>query len=74
MSTSTVSSSPAFPDALDYANRALRREMAIHKALGVPWAVGGDGKVEWIAPEDLPDLPPEDRPVLPDSSAPPQRH
>ena len=59
-------------DALFHANRALRREMAIHRALGVPWAVGGeDGTVRWIPPEDLPDLPLEDRSTLPDSSAPP---
>lgn len=65
---------PGSEDALFYANRALRRAMAIHKALGVPWAVGGEiGTVRWIAPEDLPDLPVEDRPTLPDSSAPPRR-
>lgn len=58
-------------DALDYANRALRRAQAVHKALGVPWAVWRDGAVRWIAPEDLPDLRPEDRPQLPASSAPP---
>jgi hypothetical protein len=59
--------------ALSYANQALRREMAIHKALGVPWVVWDDEKqaVRWIPPEELPDLPPEDRPVLPESSAPP---
>lgn len=62
---------PAMTDALDYANRALRREQAVHKALGVPWAVWRDGAVHWIAPEDLPDLRPEDRSQLPDSSAPP---
>lgn len=62
---------PAMRDALDYANLALRREQAVHKALGVPWAVWRDGAVHWIAPEDLPDLRPEDRPQLPDSSAPP---
>lgn len=61
----------AFRDALDYANRALRREQAVHKALGVPWAVWRDGAVHWIAPEDLPDLRPEDRAILPESSAPP---
>ena len=60
----------AMRNALDYANRALRREQAVHKALGVPWAVWRDGAVHWIAPEDLPDLRPEDRPHLPDSSAP----
>ena len=58
--------------ALFYANRALRRELAIHRALGVPWAVGGDnGTVRWIAPEELPGRPLEDRPVLPESSASP---
>jgi hypothetical protein len=61
-------------EALDYAKRALRREQAIHKALGVPWAVWRDGAVQWIAPEDLPDLNPEDRAQLPDSSAPPALH
>ena len=62
---------PAMRDALDYANRALRREQAVHKALGVPWAVWRDGAVHWIAPEELPDLRPEDRAQLPDRSAPP---
>ena len=62
---------PAMLDALDFANRALRREQAVHKALGVPWAAWRDGAVHWIAPEDLPDLRPEDRPQLPESSAPP---
>jgi hypothetical protein len=58
--------------ALFYANQALRREMAIHKALGVPWVVWNDEHqaVQWIPPEELPDLPPEDRPALPKSSAP----
>lgn len=61
-------------EALDYANRALRRAQAVHKALGTPWAVWRDGAVHWIAPEDLPDLRPEDREQLPDSSAPPPLH
>ncbi|MCO4099725.1 MAG: hypothetical protein HEQ38_10060 [Gemmatimonas sp.] len=60
-------------DALFYVNQALRREMAVHKAMGVPWVVWREGKVHWIAPEDLPDLRPEDRPTLPESSAPPPR-
>jgi hypothetical protein len=68
-----TNAAPVMRDALDYANRALRREQAIHKALGVPWASWRDGAVHWIAPEDLPDLRPEDRPQLPDSSAPPLR-
>ncbi len=69
--TKPTNVSPAMQDALDYANRALRREQAVHKALGVPWATWRDGAVHWIAPEDLPDLRPEDRPKLPESSAPP---
>lgn len=62
---------PPLVDALEHANRALRRAQAVHKALGVPWAVWRNGAVYWIAPEDLPDLRPEDREQLPDSSAPP---
>ena len=67
----TTGNQPPLMDALDHANRALRRAQAVHKALGVPWAVWRDGAVHWIAPEDLPDLRPEDREQLPDSSAPP---
>lgn len=57
--------------ALFYANQVLRREIAIHKALGVPRVVWDDEQpaVQGIPPEDLPDLPPEDRPVLSKSSA-----
>ena len=62
---------PPLIDALDHANRALRRAQAVHKALGVPWAVWRNGAVHWIAPEDLPDVPPEDREQPPESSAPP---
>ena len=43
-------------DALFYVNQALRREMAVHKAMGVPWVVWREGKVHWVAPEDLPDF------------------
>jgi len=64
---------PAMNDMLDYANRAIRRRRAVHKALGVPWVVWRDGAVHFIPPEELPDLAPEDRPVLPESSAPPVR-
>jgi len=58
-------------EAVDLVNRALRRAKAVHKALGVPWAVWGANGVEWIAPEDLPELPQEERGCLPESSSPP---
>ena len=54
--------------AVDLANRALRRAKAIHRALGVPMAVWRDGKVHWIAPENLPELPVDERPELPATS------
>jgi len=73
MSTRPDDPSAPTADALVHATRALRRAQAVHKALGVPWAVWRDGAVHWIAPEDLPDLPLADRAVLPTSSAPPAR-
>lgn len=58
-------------DARWYANRALRRGMAVHTAPGVPWAVGdGHGGARWIRPETLPDLTAGDRPRLPESPQP----
>ena len=60
-------------DALRYADRAIRRAQAVHRALGVPWIVWGEHGVTWIAPEDLPELAVEDRATLPDSSSPPAR-
>lgn len=57
-------------DEIVLVNRAIRRAMAVHKALGVPWATWGPNGVTWIPPEELPELPREERGVLPTSSAP----
>lgn len=57
-------------DEIVLVDRAIRRAMAVHKALGVPWATWGPNGVTWIPPEELPELPREERGVLPTSSAP----
>jgi len=41
--------------------RAVRRALAVHKALGLDTVVWRDGQVVHVPPEELPDLPPEDR-------------
>jgi hypothetical protein len=38
--------------------RGVREALIRHKQAGNPIAVWGDGKVVWIAPEDI-DIPPE---------------
>lgn len=41
--------------------RAVREALLRHKQAGNPVAVWRDGRVEWIAPEDIPVDDPEDR-------------
>jgi predicted ABC-type ATPase len=45
----------------DVHGRAVRRALAVHKALGLDTVVWRDGQVVHVPPEELPDLPPEDR-------------
>ena len=47
---------PSLEDTLAAVNRGVRRELAIHKALGVPAATWRDGKVVIVPPEELPSL------------------
>ena len=51
------------PGILEALDRAVREALALHKRAGNPVAVWRDGKVVWIAPEDIPDdwLPVYDR-------------
>lgn len=45
------------PDAvLEAMNRGVRRELAIHKALGIPAVTWRDGKVVIVPPDELPAL------------------
>lgn len=47
---------PSLDDTLAAVNRGVRRELAIHKALGVPAVTWRDGKVVIVPPEELPSL------------------
>jgi hypothetical protein len=42
--------------------KAVREAVLRHKLLGQPIAVGRDGKVVWIRPEEIEIPPPEDDP------------
>jgi len=48
------------PRILEEMRLAVREALALHKRAGNPVAVWRDGKVQWIAPEDIPSdaLPP----------------
>jgi len=43
--------------------KAVREAVLRHKLLGNPIAVGRDGKVVWIPPEQIEVPPPEDEPA-----------
>jgi hypothetical protein len=47
---------PTVEAILAAANRGVRRQLAIHKALGIPAVTWRDGKVVIVPPEELPSL------------------